>query len=337
MTRDGGDAVLARFTPRRYMLIMAVPMAVLAMLLLAGAITAAVNNQPIGVLWCVVILPVPLLVICTRLALLRVVLTATHLSTPRILHGWTTVPLAEIAGVGMHYHSGGRAASWCLTVWCAQGSGIGINVEPPNHSAPRRPRRPAHQQTGARFPGPGRPSGNTAAPAPRSCHRIGSHRVLVTRRSRWGHSAPHTHQLGAHNLTLIAGQTAGSLAVPLGERPTGTRGGWADLAQTWFSSFRSGILDRTLRVPASNTSSIPLAKVAPATKRAQQVVDVQFFNPVPVLPLADIVESLLTRQESLRAVSIFAELSGLSCVVSQCASTSWRTASSCVDVPRAMR
>jgi hypothetical protein len=151
MTRDGGDAVLARFTPRRYMLIMAVPMAVLAMLLLAGAITAAVNNQPIGVLWCVVILPVPvpLLVICTRLALLRVVLTATHLSTPRILHGWTTVPLAEIAGVGMHYHSGGRAASWCLTVWCAQGSGIGINVEPPNHSAPRgqrtilkRPNRP---------------------------------------------------------------------------------------------------------------------------------------------------------------------------------------------------
>jgi len=51
--------------------------------------------------------------------------------------------------------------------------------------------------------------------------------------------------------------------------------------------------------------------VAPATKRAQQVVDVQFFNPVPVLPLADIVESLLTRQESLRAVSNFAELSGL--------------------------
>src|ERR1035437_11185352 len=151
MTRDGGDAVLARFTPRRYMLIMAVPMAVPVMLLRAGAVTAAVDKQPIGVLWCVVLLPapVPLLVICTRLALQRVVLTATHLSTPRIWHGWTTVPLAEIAGVGMHYHSGGQAASWCLIVWRAQGAGIGINVKPPNHSAPRaqrtilkRPNRP---------------------------------------------------------------------------------------------------------------------------------------------------------------------------------------------------
>jgi len=51
--------------------------------------------------------------------------------------------------------------------------------------------------------------------------------------------------------------------------------------------------------------------MAPVTRRAQQVVGVQFFNPVPVLPLADIVESLLTRQEALLAVSSFAELSGL--------------------------
>ncbi|HZX99469.1 MAG TPA: hypothetical protein VFE92_08275, partial [Dermatophilaceae bacterium] len=49
-------------------------------------------------------------------------------------------------------------------------------------------------------------------------------------------------------------------------------------------------------------------------------------------------ESLLTSQEALLGVSNFAEKrSGLSCVVFQCASTWCRTASSCVDVPRAMR
>jgi 3-hydroxybutyryl-CoA dehydrogenase len=60
-------------------------------------------------------------------------------------------------------------------------------------------------------------------------------------------------------------------------------------------------------VLASNTSSIPLVKMAAVTKRPQQVVGVHFFNPVPVLPLVEVVESLLTGQETLRAVTAFAE------------------------------
>jgi hypothetical protein len=46
----------------------------------------------------------------------------------------------------------------------------------------------------------------------------------------------------------MTGQTAsvpadefGDKPIPIEERSTGTRGGCADLAQTWFSSFRSGI------------------------------------------------------------------------------------------------
>ena len=58
---------------------------------------------------------------------------------------------------------------------------------------------------------------------------------------------------------------------------------------------------------ASNTSSIPLVKMAAVTKRPHQVVGVHFFNPVPVLPLVEIVESLLTSQETLLAVTDFAE------------------------------
>jgi 3-hydroxybutyryl-CoA dehydrogenase len=60
-------------------------------------------------------------------------------------------------------------------------------------------------------------------------------------------------------------------------------------------------------VLASNTSSIPLVKMAAVTKRPDKVVGVHFFNPVPVLPLVEIVESLLTSQDTLLAVTDFAE------------------------------
>lgn len=60
-------------------------------------------------------------------------------------------------------------------------------------------------------------------------------------------------------------------------------------------------------VLASNTSSIPLVKIAAVTKRPRQVVGVHFFNPVPVLPLVEIVASLLTGEETLLAVTDFAE------------------------------
>lgn len=62
-----------------------------------------------------------------------------------------------------------------------------------------------------------------------------------------------------------------------------------------------------LAVLASNTSSIPLVKMAAVTKRPKQVVGVHFFNPVPVLPLVEIVESLLTSADTLLAVTDFAE------------------------------
>ena len=58
---------------------------------------------------------------------------------------------------------------------------------------------------------------------------------------------------------------------------------------------------------ASNTSSIPLVKMASVTSRPERVVGVHFFNPAPVLPLVEIVASLLTAEETLQAVTDFAE------------------------------
>ena len=59
-------------------------------------------------------------------------------------------------------------------------------------------------------------------------------------------------------------------------------------------------------VLASNTSSIPIMKLAMATKRPSQVVGIHFFNPVPVLPLVELVASLLTSEATMDVASEFA-------------------------------
>ena len=69
-------------------------------------------------------------------------------------------------------------------------------------------------------------------------------------------------------------------------------------------------LDQTLTNPdavlASNTSSIPIMKLAMATQRPSQVIGIHFFNPVPVLRLVELVTSLLTSPETINRANEFA-------------------------------
>lgn len=58
---------------------------------------------------------------------------------------------------------------------------------------------------------------------------------------------------------------------------------------------------------ASNTSSIPIMKLAVETGRPAQVLGLHFFNPVPVLDLIELVPSLLTSEETAQRVATFAE------------------------------
>ncbi len=53
---------------------------------------------------------------------------------------------------------------------------------------------------------------------------------------------------------------------------------------------------------ASNTSSLSITEIASATQRPDRVVGLHFFNPVPVMPLIEIVRGLLTSDETLDAV-----------------------------------
>jgi 3-hydroxybutyryl-CoA dehydrogenase len=66
------------------------------------------------------------------------------------------------------------------------------------------------------------------------------------------------------------------------------------------------IVEDPVAILASNTSSIPIMKLAMATSRPSQVIGIHFFNPVPVLPLVELVTSLLTSDETATAAQHFA-------------------------------
>ncbi|PNG21939.1 3-hydroxybutyryl-CoA dehydrogenase [Streptomyces cahuitamycinicus] len=59
-------------------------------------------------------------------------------------------------------------------------------------------------------------------------------------------------------------------------------------------------------VLASNTSSIPIARLAAAAGRPETVIGLHFFNPVPVMPLIEIVPSLHTSKSTEQRVRAFA-------------------------------
>jgi 3-hydroxybutyryl-CoA dehydrogenase len=64
-------------------------------------------------------------------------------------------------------------------------------------------------------------------------------------------------------------------------------------------------LDRLTRpeiILASNTSSISITKLAAQTKRADKVIGMHFFNPVPVMKLVEVIRGLATSQQTFATV-----------------------------------
>jgi 3-hydroxybutyryl-CoA dehydrogenase len=58
---------------------------------------------------------------------------------------------------------------------------------------------------------------------------------------------------------------------------------------------------------ASNTSSVPIMKLAADTSKPERVLGMHFFNPVPVLPLVELVRSIMTSDQTLDRAREFAE------------------------------
>jgi 3-hydroxybutyryl-CoA dehydrogenase len=69
-------------------------------------------------------------------------------------------------------------------------------------------------------------------------------------------------------------------------------------------------LDKLITDPdavlASNTSSIPIMKIAAATQNPGRVLGLHFFNPVPVLPLVELVSTLVTSDAAVARTEQFA-------------------------------
>ena len=69
---------------------------------------------------------------------------------------------------------------------------------------------------------------------------------------------------------------------------------------------------------ASNTSSVPIMKLGAGTSQPDRVLGLHFFNPVPVLPLVEIVTSIMTTPATVEKARSFAEDTlGKQCIDSQ--------------------
>ncbi|MEY9963833.1 3-hydroxybutyryl-CoA dehydrogenase [Streptacidiphilus sp. MAP12-16] len=66
------------------------------------------------------------------------------------------------------------------------------------------------------------------------------------------------------------------------------------------------VVERRDAILASNTSSIPIVKLASATSRPEQVLGVHFFNPAPVQKLVEIIPTLTTSAETVARAEAFA-------------------------------
>ena len=60
----------------------------------------------------------------------------------------------------------------------------------------------------------------------------------------------------------------------------------------------------------SNTSSLTITEMAAATKRPDRFAGLHFFNPVPVMKLAEVVRGLATSDETVATVTAFARALG---------------------------
>ena len=68
---------------------------------------------------------------------------------------------------------------------------------------------------------------------------------------------------------------------------------------------------------ATNTSSIPITRIAAATKRPENVIGMHFMNPVPVMQLVELIRGAATSEETYQTTRALAEKMGKTTVVSK--------------------
>jgi 3-hydroxybutyryl-CoA dehydrogenase len=67
---------------------------------------------------------------------------------------------------------------------------------------------------------------------------------------------------------------------------------------------------------ASNTSSIPITRIAAVTRRPEKVIGMHFMNPVPVMKLVEVIRGLATSEETFEAIGALIDKLGKEMAVS---------------------
>ncbi len=70
-------------------------------------------------------------------------------------------------------------------------------------------------------------------------------------------------------------------------------------------------------VLATNTSSIPITRIAASTKRPEAVIGMHFMNPVPVMQLVELIRGAATSEQTYQVTRALAEKMGKTTVVSK--------------------
>ncbi|WP_188889765.1 3-hydroxybutyryl-CoA dehydrogenase [Paenibacillus radicis (ex Gao et al. 2016)] len=65
---------------------------------------------------------------------------------------------------------------------------------------------------------------------------------------------------------------------------------------------------------ATNTSSLPVTELAAVTKRAHRVIGMHFMNPVPVMPLVEVIRGLATSDETFEIITALTQAIGKTAV-----------------------
>ena len=88
-----------------------------------------------------------------------------------------------------------------------------------------------------------------------------------------------------------------------------------DIKQKIFEAAGKVLADDAIM--ASNTSSIPITRMANYSPDPKRFIGLHFFNPVPVMGLIEVIPGLATSQETTDRITAFAESLGKQVVLSQ--------------------
>ncbi len=129
--------------------------------------------------------------------------------------------------------------------------------------------------------------------------------------------------VGRGKIEADAAETVLTKVTPIGDYAPMAEAGLIIEAATEQEAIKQAIFERAGKVlagdaiMASNTSSIPITRMANYSPDPERFIGLHFFNPVPVMGLIEVIPGLATSQDTTDQITAFAEGLGKEVVLSQ--------------------